>query len=73
MKIPILGWQIDERFLTHRRRSTSAAGVLGAFVALGLFTYRFYGDGVWSWDLFAVIGTFILVKLVLMTWYFLTD
>ena len=73
MRIPILGWQIDERFFTHRRRSTSAAGVVGAFVALGLFAYRFYGDGVWSWDLFAVVATFIAVKLVLMTWYFLTD
>ena len=29
MRIPLLGWQIDERFLTHRQRSTSAAGILG--------------------------------------------
>ena len=73
MKIPILGWQIDERFLTHRRRSTSAAGVLSAYVALGIFAYRFYGDGLWNWDLFAVVAAFIGVKLILMTWYFLTD
>jgi len=73
MRIPLLGWQIDERFLTHRRRSTSAAGVFGAFVALGLFAYRFYVDDLWSWDLLAVVATFVVIKLVLMTWYFLTD
>ena len=73
MTIPLFGWQIDERFLTHRRRSTSAAGVLGAFVALGLLAYRFYVDDRWSWDLFAVVAAFVLIKLALMTWYFLTD
>ncbi len=73
MRIPLLGWQIDERFLTHRRRSTSAAGVIGTLFALGLFAYRFYVDHLWSWDLFAVVATFIAIKLTLMTWYFLTD
>lgn len=73
MRIPLLGWQIDERFLTHRRRSTSAAGILGGFVALGLLAWRFYVDDLWSWDLFAVAATIVVVKLALMTWYFLTD
>ena len=73
MRIPILGWTIDERFFTHRRRSTSAAGVTCALVALGLFGYRYYVDHAWSWDLFVVVATFIAIKLVLMTWYFLLD
>lgn len=73
MKVPILNWQIDERFFEHRRRSTSASGVAGGFVATGLFAYRYYVDHTWNWDLFAVVGTLVVVKLALMTWYSLTD
>ena len=69
----ILNRVIDERFLAHRRRSTSMAGVLGGVVAVCLFAYRFYIDHLWSWDLFAVSLTIVAVKLALMTWYFLTD
>ena len=64
---------IDERFLTHRRRSTSIAGVAGGMLATGLFAYRYYFDHHWSWDLFAVSLSIVVVKLALMTWYFLTD
>ncbi len=73
MKIPLLGWQIDERFFDHRRRSTSVAGVASGLVAAGLFAWRFYVDHVWSWDLFATAVTFVAIKLALMTWYVLTD
>ena len=73
MKIPILGIAIDERFLEHRRRSTSLAGIIGGVVAVGLFAYRYYVDHVWSWDLFAVAATIAAVKLALMAWYLLTD
>ena len=64
---------VDERFLEHRRRSTSWAGVVGAELALLLFLYRYVVDGFWSWDLLAVGVTFAVVKLALMTWYFLKD
>ena len=64
---------IDERFLTHRRRSTSIAGVTGGMLATGLFAYRYYLDHHWSWDLFAVSLSIVVVKLALTTWYFLTD
>lgn len=64
---------VDERFLDHRRRSTSVAGMLGAFVALGLFVYRFLIDHVWSWDLLAVGLTVAVVKVALMAWYLFTD
>jgi hypothetical protein len=73
MKIPILGVAIDERFLEHRRRSTSLAGIIGGIVAVGLFAYRYYVDHLWSWDLFAVAATIAAVKLALMAWYLLTD
>jgi ABC-type thiamin/hydroxymethylpyrimidine transport system permease subunit len=73
MKIPILGTEIDERFFRHRQRSTSIAGMAGAVVAGGLFFYRYFTQGILSWDLFAVITTLAVVKIALMVWYFLTD
>jgi hypothetical protein len=64
---------IDERFLTHRLRSTSTAGILTGLAAVGLFGWRYYTARVWSWDLFAIAATFIVVKLALMTYYHFTD
>jgi hypothetical protein len=64
---------IDERFLAHRRRSTSTAGIASVLVAWSVFVYRFYVDRIWSWELFAVVVTFVVFKLALMTWYYLTD
>ena len=69
----ILGRVVDERFLTHRLKSTSAAGIAAALVALGIFAYRFYVRGVWSWDVLAVAMTFVGIKLALMAWYLFTD
>lgn len=73
MKVPVLGSVIDERFLTHRLRSTSLAGIIGGLVAIALFGYRFYVNHIWSWDLFTVAITIVVVKLTVMTWYRLTD
>jgi hypothetical protein len=68
-----LGKLVDERFLAHRRRSTSVAGVTGGVLAILLFAYRYYFDHFWSWDLLAVGLAVVVVKVALMTWYFLTD
>lgn len=73
MKVPFLGSSIDERFLEHRRRSTSAAGLAGAFVAGGLFLWRYYGRGVVSWDLLAVLVAVVVVKLAVLAWHRLKD
>jgi hypothetical protein len=73
MKIPIIGTAIDERFLNHRLRSTSIAGVIGGVLAMCLFAYHYYHDHFWSWDLFAVGATIAAVKLAVLTWYRLTD
>jgi len=73
MKIPIIGVNIDERFLEHRRRSTSIAGIVGGIVAVGLFVYRLWFDHLWNWDLFAVGATIAAVKLAMMAWYLYTD
>ena len=63
----------DERFLEHRKRSTSLAGIASAMVAIALFAYRYYVDHRWSGDLLAVVLTSVVVKLALMTWYSLKD
>lgn len=69
----ILGKWFDERFLMHRLRSTSIAGVVGGILAILLFEYRFWVDHVWSWDLLSVGATFVVIKMAMMAWYYLTD
>ncbi|MGD0858273.1 MAG: hypothetical protein ABR912_03035 [Terracidiphilus sp.] len=72
-RIPILRRFIDERFLEHRRRSTSVAGFTSAFAAIALFEYRYFKNHIWSWDLLAVAITFIAVKLFMRLWYWFKD
>jgi hypothetical protein len=64
---------VDERFLEHRLRSTSLAGIIGGILAILLWGYRFYFGHVLDWYLFAVAMTFITVKMAMMVWYRLTD
>jgi hypothetical protein len=73
MNIPIVGKAIDERFLNHRLRSTSLAGIIGGVVATLLFAYRYYINHVFSWDLLVVGLTIVGVKLAVMIWYRMTD
>ena len=42
MRIPVLGLEVDERFLAHRQRSTSIAGIAGGLLAIGLFAYGLF-------------------------------
>ena len=69
----ILSRLIDERFLAHRRRSTSIAGMIAGGLAICLFAYRYYFDHVWSRDLLAVGLAFVAVKLGVMVWSLVTD
>ncbi len=69
----IFGIKVDERFLEHRRRSTSLAGIITALVAIGIFEYRNIHNHIWSWDLLSVALTFVVIKLSLMAWYRFTD
>lgn len=73
MNVPGLGRLVDERFLSHRLRSTSLGGVAGGVVAICLFAYRYYVDHLWSSDLLAVSLTIVGVKWALLLWYRLTD
>ena len=72
-RIPILGKFVDERFLDHRRRSSSIAGILCACVGVVLFEYRFFVDHIWNWDLFALVLLFLVVKMLLFTWFRFND
>jgi hypothetical protein len=72
-RIPLLGKFVDERFLEHRRRSTSIAGIASALLALALFEYRLLRDHVWAWDLLAVALAFVVLKLSLFAWYRFND
>jgi hypothetical protein len=72
-KVPILNKFVDERFLEHRRRASSIAGITAAVLAVVLFEYRFFWDHVWSWDLFALVITFLVIKMSLFTWFRFRD
>ena len=69
----VFGRTIDERFLSHRRRSTSTAGIAGGIVAALLFTYYYYARHELRWDLFIILITIVVVKLALMAWYLITE
>ena len=73
MIIPIPFGKPDERFLIHRLKSTSLAGVCGGLLAVGLWAYSLYALDVWRWDLFAVAATMAAVKLAAMAWFRLPD
>lgn len=68
-RIPFLGPFVDERFLEHRRRASSFAGIVAAVLALLLFEYRFLRYEIWDWALFAVAMVFLILKMGLFFWY----
>jgi hypothetical protein len=72
-RVPFLGKFVDERFLEHRRRSTSAAGIAGALLAAAIFEYRLFHDRVIRWDLFSVVALMVVVKMSMMVWYRFND
>ncbi len=73
MKLPVLGWTIDERFLMHRLRSTSIGGLAAALLTAILFFYNLFHHDVVRWDLFAIIATAAVVKIAVLTWYRFND
>jgi hypothetical protein len=71
--VRLLSRLFDERFLAHRLRSTSTAGIAGAVMAVLLFEYRYFVNHVANWDLAAICLTFVVVKITLMLWYAARD
>ena len=73
MKVPVLGWTIDERFLMHRQRSTSIGGLSGVLLAALLFFYHLVILDQINWEFFAIVATAAIVKMTVLVWYRLTD
>jgi drug/metabolite transporter (DMT)-like permease len=69
MKLPAVGELLDERFMEHRRRSTSVAGITCALAAVLLFAWRYFVHDQWSWDLLVVAAVFLLVKYAVLAWH----
>ena len=72
-RTPILRAFVDERFLDHRLRSSSLAGIVACLVAVCIFEYRLIFQHFISWDLFAVVCTMAAVKVAMMLWYRFKD
>ena len=72
MKLPILG-TIDERFWTHRLRSTSIGGLTAVLLAAAFFFYHLFHDHNIQWEFFAIVATAAVVKMGVLLWYSLTD
>ena len=66
--MPRLPGFVDERFLQHRLKSTSAGGLAGVGLALGIYLYRLLHDHVYSWDLLAVGIAALVVKYAVFFW-----
>jgi hypothetical protein len=72
-RIPILNQFVDERFLEHRRRSSSIAGFATLFLALGVFEYRIFFNHVIDWEMGTVMLAFAVVKISMFIWYRFND
>ena len=72
MSLPLPAF-VDERFLKHRLRATSTAGIASAALALLIFLYRHYHDHVFRVDLLLVGLVFVVLKYALLFWYRRTD
>lgn len=60
---------VDERYLMHRLKSTSLAGVVAAVLMGASCLYQFYVHGVLRHDLFWILIIMAAVKLGAMLYY----
>lgn len=59
----------DERYLMHRLKSTSLAGIVGA-VSIGVWLLiQYYRDHVFRLDLMIILGIIACVKLGALLYY----
>jgi hypothetical protein len=65
----ILGVDVDERFLDHRRRSSMLGMMAGAVVSGGLFEYHLIREHRYEWELLSVLLAMVVVKLAALTWF----
>ena len=67
-RVPLIGQFVDERYLSHRRRASSFAGITVALLAIALFEYRLIRYGRWDWDLALVAVVFVVLKMAVFLW-----
>jgi hypothetical protein len=59
----------DERYLIHRLKSTSVAGMVGG-VLMGIWIlYQYFKEAVFRWDLMSILLIMGVVKLSLLLYY----
>ena len=68
-RVPFLGQFVDERFLSHRLRASSFAGIAVALLALVIFEYRLIRYGRWDWDLALIAVVFVVLKMAAFLWF----
>ncbi len=64
---------IDERYILHRYKSTSFAGIACAMMVIGLFAWSYFTEHVFRTDLFVVATATAVIKLGFLAWYRLRD
>jgi hypothetical protein len=60
---------VDERFLLHRYKSTSHAGVVAAVFMGGWFFYDQVAHDTLRWDFVIVLAVMAVVKVAFLVWY----
>ncbi len=60
---------MDERFIMHRYKSTSHAGVVGAVLMGAWFMYERLAQHQNRWDLLIILGAMAVTKQSLLLWY----
>ncbi len=73
MKLPFIGaipnQIVDERFLDHRRRSSTFAMMAGALISGGLLEYHLLAQHRIDWELAAVLAGMVVTKLTAFAWF----
>ena len=77
MKLPLIGTIpnrfVDERFLDHRRRSSTFGMMAGALISGGLCEYDLIRYHRIDWELAAVLFGMAIAKLSAFAWFRLHD
>ena len=64
---------MDERFVLHRYKSTSWAGVVGGVFMGVWFLWDYYANDVHRWEFLVVMTVMAVTKLSLLLWHRLRD
>lgn len=64
---------VDERFLDHRRRSSTFAMMAGALASAGLLEYHLIRQHRVDWELASILLAMLVTKLTAMAWYRFND